>query len=288
MEGISMEDADHNAQAHFERHSSAASTVCSDIESAPIERSTRVSLCVERISLRPQQRLPSSSLTSKQALVLHDGLLAIDVAVGKGQRQILDFLMPGDVLSTIDVSMPKECSVRAITKSSLGAEQFEGAVDVGLAVDHSRMLARQAQLQLARGNVHQMMIGHLESEARIASFLLAQSLRCRSGIGDLRLAMPMSRDDIADYLAMNRDTLSRNMMRFETLGIIKRINRRMLLILDLKTLKSMTPLAGMISGLYERSQNSCDSDGSCEATNPTAAVAFVGSLNSQIIRRQHQ
>jgi CRP/FNR family transcriptional regulator len=64
----------------------------------------------------------------------------------------------------------------------------------------------------------------------------------------------MSRDDIADYLAMNSDTLSRIMMRFESLTLIKRLNRHEVRVGDINALKRLTPIAQLLSTMFERSR----------------------------------
>ncbi len=62
----------------------------------------------------------------------------------------------------------------------------------------------------------------------------------------------MSRDDIADYVAVNHDTLSRVMMRLETLGLIQRINRHTVRIANIEKLSQLTPIWGMLSVVLER------------------------------------
>src|SRR5215210_6849616 len=49
------------------------------------------------LHLRPQQRLPLPP--AGKVIVLRDGMLAIDAMPAKGKLQLLDFLMPGDVVS---------------------------------------------------------------------------------------------------------------------------------------------------------------------------------------------
>jgi CRP/FNR family transcriptional regulator len=122
----------------------------------------------------------------------------------------------------------------ATTRSDTGPQGWE-------------VLFGQLQAQLARANIHQLTIGHHDAESRAATFLFSLALRSkgisRSG---MRLALPMSRQDIADYLAMNPDTLSRIMMRFETLGVIERINRHAIHIADIQRLARLTPFRGML------------------------------------------
>ena len=52
----------------------------------------------------------------------------------------------------------------------------------------------------------------------------------------------MSRDDIADHLVMNPDTVSRLMMRLAGKGLLERINRHSVKLLDVAQLGARTPL----------------------------------------------
>jgi CRP/FNR family transcriptional regulator len=108
-------------------------------------------------------------------------------------------------------------------------------------------MLRTLRAHLMRRNLHQIMIGQLNSESRVSSFLLMLALRCCHALRpNLCLSMPMSRDDIADYLAMNPDTLSRMMMRLETLRIIRRFNRHSLYLIDHQKLAQLSPISTLL------------------------------------------
>jgi CRP/FNR family transcriptional regulator len=73
------------------------------------------------------------------------------------------------------------------------------------------------------------------------------ALRCYPALGsNLLLPLPMSRDDIADYLAMNSDTLSRIMMRLESLKIIRRLNRHAVNLIDPQRLGQLSPIRSLL------------------------------------------
>ncbi len=72
---------------------------------------------------------------------------------------------------------------------------------VGRAVpahDYWTFLIAQCWNQPARMNIHQLMIGRLETEPRVASFILGLALRNVCGdTPEISVALPMSRTDIA-------------------------------------------------------------------------------------------
>ena len=109
----------------------------------------------------------------------------------------------------------------------------------------------QCTNQLARAYVHQLVVGRLETEQRVASFILALALRsAHEDTRSITVALPMSRDDIANYLVINCDTLSRTMMKFCDSGLIERESRHAIRIIDLEALKKISPLATLLSAVF--------------------------------------
>jgi CRP/FNR family transcriptional regulator len=204
------------------------------------------------IQLRPQQRVP---LPAAETLVLlREGMLAIDAMPTKGKLQILDFLVAGDVVSASIVLPTRGVSLRSITNTSLVSVDIS-ALELALPLEVYRaFLFAQWRRQLARVNIYQLMIGRLETEPRVATFLLILALQCAHKV-DLTIALPMSRTDIANYLVINSDTLSRTMMRFRALGLIERANRHAVRVLDLEGLRKQSPLSPLLSAVFGSSSS---------------------------------
>lgn len=199
----------------------------------------------ELIQLQPQQRVPLRKTDG--ALILKEGMLAIDAMPEKGKLQILDFLMAGDVVSPSIVLPTPRVSLRAITKAALVSVNPPETCYVASANVYWTSLVGRYLNQMARVNIHQLMIGRLEAELRVASFLLRLALRnCGTTI-----ELPMSRTDIANYLIINCDTLSRIMMRFAACGVIERKGRHAIRITDLEALRKKSPLAPVLSAVLE-------------------------------------
>jgi CRP/FNR family transcriptional regulator, anaerobic regulatory protein len=205
----------------------------------------------ECVHLRPQQHafLPAP----EKLLILRDGLLAVDAMTAKGKLQILDFLVAGDVVTAATVLRSPGVSLRAITSASLVSFDYR-AMGLDLpAPEYWGFLFAQCQNLLVRSNIHQLMIGHLETEPRVASFLLILALTgVRGHAPVLNVSLPMSRTDIANYLAINSDTLSRTMMKFCNLGLIERAGRHAIRILNVDELRKKSPLAPLLSAVFEK------------------------------------
>jgi CRP-like cAMP-binding protein len=204
------------------------------------------------LHLRSQQRVPR--LPPGKVIVLQEGMLAVDAMPAKGKLQVLEFLVAGDVVSASTPLTPG-VSLRAISNVSL-VSLDPPAVDRAVpGHDYWSFLNAQCMYQLARANIHQLMIGRLETEQRVASFILDLALRAlREDTPEISVALPMSRTDIANYLVINCDTLSRTMMRFCDCGLLERENRHAIRVVDLDALKKKSPLASLLSTVFEKAK----------------------------------
>jgi len=203
------------------------------------------------LHLRSQQRVPLPP--AGRVLILREGMLAIDAMPAKGKLQVLDFLVAGDLVSASSVLPAPGHSLRAITRASL-VSLDPPAVDRSIpAQDYWAFLVARSLNQLARASIHQLLIGRLETEQRVASFILSLALRnLRKGMRQVSVELPMSRTDIANYLVINCDTLSRTMMRLCDSGLIERHSRHALRVIDVEALRRRSPLASLLSAVFER------------------------------------
>jgi CRP/FNR family transcriptional regulator, anaerobic regulatory protein len=203
------------------------------------------------LHLRPQQRVPLPA--AEKVIFLREGMLAIDAMPTKGKLQVLDFLVAGDVISAATVLPASGVSFRAITSATLVSVDSPVVNRQVPAHDYWAFLVEHSLRQLARANIHQLLIGRLETEQRVASFILSLALRnVRENNRKPWIELPMSRTDIANYLVINCDTLSRTMMRFCDCALIKRENRHTLRVIDLDGLRKRSPLASLLSALFEK------------------------------------
>jgi CRP/FNR family transcriptional regulator, anaerobic regulatory protein len=203
------------------------------------------------LHLRPQQRVPLPP--AEKVIVLREGMLAIDAMPAKGKLQVLDFLVAGDIVSASTGLPAPGVSLRAITDVSLVCLDPPAVNRAVPAHDYWKFLVAQCLNQLARVNIHQLMIGRLETESRVASFVLGLALRnLREDTTEISVALPMSRTDIANYLVINCDTLSRTMMRFCDCGLIERESRHAIRVTNLDALRKKSPLASLLSAVFEK------------------------------------
>jgi CRP/FNR family transcriptional regulator len=104
----------------------------------------------------------------------------------------------------------------------------------------------------ARAGLHTIAIGRLTGEERMATLLLEMALYLgRPTPGGHSFEIPLSRNDMADYMALNPDTWSRLVSRLRASGLVSMPSRSRANVRELAALEAMTPLAKALHALRE-------------------------------------
>ena len=144
-----------------------------------------------------------------RVFTLTRGTLKLYKLLADGRRQITGFLHPGDFLG-ISVDDEHAFSAEALEDCQLcwfPRNRFDDFVD-----DHSAMereLYRKAAHELAAAQQQMVLLGRKTAAERMASFLLALLELGGGASNPLLVQLPMSRSDIADYLGLTKETVSR-------------------------------------------------------------------------------
>jgi CRP/FNR family transcriptional regulator len=95
-----------------------------------------------------------------------------------------------------------------------------------------RRLYAVAAHELAAARQQLVLLGRKTATERIASFLLMLAGRCHSIRGSGEIDFPMSRADIADYLGLRIETVSREISALKAARIIQLTSRQSFRIVD--------------------------------------------------------
>lgn len=169
---------------------------------------------------------------------LTSGLLRLSKLLPDGRRQIAGFLFPGDFLG---ITMEEEhaFTAEAVAPSTLcrfPRSRFDEFVAAHPTLE-SRLYAVAAH-ELAAARQQLVLLGRKTATERVASFLLMLAGRCSWKLeGDIIL--PMSRADIADYLGLRIETVSREITGLKTSRIIRLTGRQSLQIVDRARLEEL-------------------------------------------------
>lgn len=127
-----------------------------------------------------------------------------------GRRQILAFHFPGDVFG-IETGDRHALAAEAVVDSSVSVVR-RSMVEAVAARDAQAAhgLLRLVTDHLQKSQEHVLVLGRKGAGERVAAFLLQLADRVRPDI-----ELPMSRADIADYLALTIETVSRAFTQME-------------------------------------------------------------------------
>jgi CRP/FNR family transcriptional regulator len=156
------------------------------------------------------------------------GTVRLYKAIADGRRQVLGFLGEGQCFGLTGLAR-HAYSAEALSPTTMvrySRQAVEAAIQTNPAL--AQALFRQACVELDQAQQQMLLLGRKSACEKIASFLLGLSAHTR---GDDRTAqdvvhLPMSRQDMADYLGLTIETVSRTVSRFRRLGLIGLIGRR--------------------------------------------------------------
>ncbi len=150
-----------------------------------------------------------------------------------GRRQITGFVGPGHFLG-LAVSATYAFSAEAVERVRFC--RFQRAALRHLLDEFPLMekrLLEAAATELVAAQEQMLLLGRKTARERLASFLLMQSrqgLPC--GHARRQFKLPMTRSDIADYLGLTIETVSRTLTRLRSEGVIEIVSQSELLIED--------------------------------------------------------
>lgn len=162
------------------------------------------------------QELAREGEVGREYLVLSDGMVKLWKGLPDGRRQIVAFRGPGDLVNLHRRHTPWPATAQTVSASRLYRIDWEGL---------TRLAARypvidQALFDLACDEVtilqnRILMLGRMTIEEKLASFILEF---CRPPASPSSLSrevnLPMRRPDIAEYLGLTTESVSREFSRF--------------------------------------------------------------------------
>jgi CRP/FNR family transcriptional regulator len=184
--------------------------------------------------LQPEQPVFHEGDPARRVFMLTLGALKIYTLLGDGRRQITGFMFPGDFLG---ISLEDEYvfTIEALRTSELywfSREAFDRFVEANPSVE--RELYRMAAHELAAAQQQMVLLGRKTAAERVASFFLNLLQRAErvSGRSETKFDLPMSRVDIADYLGLTKETVSRMLAELRNRGLIRLETQNRVEVLD--------------------------------------------------------
>jgi CRP/FNR family nitrogen fixation transcriptional regulator len=153
-----------------------------------------------------------------------------------GRRQIGAFHLPGDVFGleadevhAFSAEAVSDCTLRIARRASIMALATR---DGDLATE----LWQRTAEAFRRAQEHMLLLGRKNAEERVASFLLRMAARTTAGQA---IELPMSRQDIADYLGLTIETVSRTLTILENRAAIELPSSRRIFVRSRSSLQQL-------------------------------------------------
>tara|TARA_R110002110_G_scaffold413827_1_gene642002 strand:- start:1439 stop:2143 length:705 start_codon:yes stop_codon:yes gene_type:complete len=160
-----------------------------------------------------------------------------------GRRQIADFCLPGDYFG-LGLQDDYIFSAETVSDAVIIRYPRRSALNDG----HLSAIARKTIMtallrELSSAQLHLLMLGCQSARERLASFLLMLYDR-QAGAGDTpgRVFLPMGRQDVADYLGLTIETVSRSIGELKRCGVIMTLSAREIILCDAEALRELAAL----------------------------------------------
>lgn len=206
----------------------ATDTVSSRFEAAPIR------------TLAPKEHLCCEGDPATHVYRVDIGHVVIYRTMSDGRRQVINFAFPGDTIGLGAIG-EHACNAQATTTTVVRClptavlhEMAAGNPKIGIrlyeAVSRELMASRELLFTVSQRTASE----------RLASFLVALSRRNeRRGEDPTEIVLPMTRNDIADFLGLTIETVSRTFSRFRAEGLIDLEQCILVSIRDARRLEAM-------------------------------------------------
>ncbi len=182
---------------------------------------TKPSIARQRtMTIRPGKHLFLEGDPADRIYEVASGVLRLTRIMEDGRRQVIAFGYPGDTVGfPSDGLYHTDCDALVPTtlvmhrRSDLETAKGDPAL-------HQRLLLA-ALREISAMQDHFMMLGRKSSIEKLASFLIVLTARVGNPLGDFeQVTLPMTRADIADFLGLTTETVSRTFTQLRKSNII--------------------------------------------------------------------
>lgn len=150
---------------------------------------------------------------ARRIMEVMDGAVMLTKLLPDGRRQVVELLGPGDVFG-LACDEVYACSAETLTPSTINAHERS-------ALERDPVLAarllRRFETQLCSMHAHALVLGRMSALERVAFFLTRLA---PEGLGGGTLHLSMTRQEIADFLGLTLETVSRAFSELKRRGLV--------------------------------------------------------------------
>jgi CRP-like cAMP-binding protein len=175
---------------------------------------------------------------------LIDGEVMLYKLLPDGRRQVVELIGPGDIFGVSAIPI-YECSAETLMAGR--AVVYDRAV-VERSPDLFRLLSARLQVQFCAMHEHAVLLGRKSALERVASFVMKcvpgrGGYGCpgpRGGDNSINVRLGMTRQEIADYLGLTIETVSRAFSELRRRGIVTIDRQEQVLVNDICRICKLT------------------------------------------------
>ncbi len=190
---------------------------------------------------QPGQHLFHAGDKSSSIFAVRSGALKSYCITADGDEQVLGFALPGELVGLDGLAGDNFSSTTvALETSSICELPFNRLEELCHSLPGlQKQMLRLVGKEITSDQQLLMLLGQRNAEERLASFLLSLSSRYRErGLSASEFNLPMSRQDIGNYLGLAIETVSRLFAHFQEDKLLT-VNRKQIRITDYARLKSI-------------------------------------------------
>jgi CRP/FNR family transcriptional regulator len=210
----------------------------------PVDELAQFSRIAHRKHYRPGSVIVASGEQPDWCANVISGVIKLTLTLSDGRQQIVGLLFPADFLGRpYKERAPYTAEAATVVElCCFGRRHFEQLLE-------ERPAARRLYIERTLDAVDaardwMLLLGCKSAEERVATLILLIARRRRgvwSGPGaeqnSLHFDLPLSRTDMAEYLGLRIETVSRQLRRLSAAGVIDTPSRRSLTVRDLSALE---------------------------------------------------
>ena len=164
------------------------------------------------------------------------GVVRVCKFLTDGRRQIEAFHVAGEIFG-FELGEERVLSAEAVSDCTLISYRRHNVEQIAQRNESvSHQLLQLAMHNLAQAQDHSLLLGRRGAAEKVAGFILGWARRCQT---EELVHLAMSRQDMADYLGLTIETVSRSLSQFERDGIIALPSTRQLKVLNADALEDL-------------------------------------------------
>lgn len=172
---------------------------------------------------------------------VRSGSVKVYIINESGEEQIIGFYFPGEIIGFDAIEHHKHaCSAVTLETTTYCALPYEKINEICMQIpDLQNQMFRLLSREISNDNQLLLTINKRSAEERVATFLISLSSRFRKmGYSAKEYNLPMSRQEIGNYLGLTIETVSRLFTKFQRNGLVK-INRKAISLEDLPAIHAI-------------------------------------------------